>query len=440
MNKKLKIILVIIAGVLLVAGIVVWYLLVQKPHNIAVNDYNKAISVIEAKNAELDGAIAKLQALIDSGEKPLDDTIINTSKEVIKNAQVEKVLIEEMPKKTDDIIAKTLEILKPLDYSKIIKQLSDKYTSLDESIKQYKQFINPSEAFVIQRLYTVDEIKYVKAVTEDNDPNGQLNKPGGYTATVYFESSNVDQNEVYGADLIEKGTDAGGAIEVYATEEDAHKRNNYLATFDGTVLASGSHIVVGTVVIRTSNELTASKQKALEAKIISALAALSLSKEIDPEIAYWDSIDVNNFTFFVSEHWVKYANDGDQYPTYYAGLNGNQAVAEMDILYSFETDKNYDVSFEGLYADRENMSDAVAGFLSNGKIIGYEVFESNFGLKGLLYHFSYNVGYEGDGYCFCFPSEEDRAWFYVVYLQPKNQSAETYKKDFMTMIAHIIEK
>ena len=286
----------------------------------------------------------------------------------------------------------------------------------------------------------IDEIKYVKAVTEDNDPNGQLNKPGGYTATVYFESSNVDQNEVYGTDLIEKGTDAGGAIEVYATEEDAHKRNDYLATFDGTVLASGSHRVVGTVVIRTSDELTASKQKALEAKIISALAALNLSKEIDPEIAYWDSIDVNNFTFYISEHWEEYANDNDKYPTYHAGRVGNTSVAQMDIIYSFETDKNYDVSFDGLYADRDNMSDAVAGMLSNGQVIDYEVFESNFGLKGILYHFSYNVGYQGVGYCFCFASEEDRAWFYVVYIQPENQSAETYKQDFMTMLAHIKEK
>lgn len=100
-------------------------------------------------------------------------------------------------------------------------------------------------------------------VTEDNDPNGNLNKAGGYTSTVYFESSNVNQAEVYGTDLIDRGTDAGGAIEVYANSDDAERRNTYLATYDGTILASGSHEVLGTIVIRTSNELTATQQKQL---------------------------------------------------------------------------------------------------------------------------------------------------------------------------------
>ena len=37
--------------------------------------------------------------------------------------------------------------------------------------------------------------------------------------------------------------------------------NDYLAAFDGGIFASGSHTVVGTVLVRTSNELTASQQK-----------------------------------------------------------------------------------------------------------------------------------------------------------------------------------
>jgi len=74
--------------------------------------------------------------------------------------------------------------------------------------------------------------------------------------------------------LIDKGTDAGGEIEVYANEEDAIKRNDYLAAFDGGILSSRSHRVVGTVVIRISDELTASQQKALEEKVLNALSAL----------------------------------------------------------------------------------------------------------------------------------------------------------------------
>ena len=55
------------------------------------------------------------------------------------------------------------------------------------------------------------------------------------------------------------------------TTKTLEKRNNYLAAFDGTVLASGSHKVVGTVVVRTSNLLLASQQKLLESNIIAVL-------------------------------------------------------------------------------------------------------------------------------------------------------------------------
>ena len=74
--------------------------------------------------------------------------------------------------------------------------------------------------------------------------------------------------------IIDKGTDGGGAIEVYANVEDAESRDSYLAGFDGGVLASGSHTVVGTCVVRTSDELAASKQKELEAAVIGALTKL----------------------------------------------------------------------------------------------------------------------------------------------------------------------
>ena len=57
----------------------------------------------------------------------------------------------------------------------------------------------------------------------------------------------------------------------FKTKKEAKNREEYLASFDGTVLTSGSHIVVGTVVIRTSNELTLLQQKLLESNIIAAL-------------------------------------------------------------------------------------------------------------------------------------------------------------------------
>ena len=131
--------------------------------------------------------------------------------------------------------------------------------------------IAPTEAFIISCLQKVPGITEIAAATEDNDPNGQMNKPRGYTAHVYFAYELVDQNELHGDDVIAKGTDAGGSIEVYTTEADANARNDYLASFDGSVLSSGSHTVIGSVVVRTSDELTATQQKLLETNILAAL-------------------------------------------------------------------------------------------------------------------------------------------------------------------------
>ena len=139
----------------------------------------------------------------------------------------------------------------------------------------------PSENYVIACLEKVPGILEIAAVTEDNDPNGNLNKQGGYTSLVYFSYSLVDQAEVIGDDLIDKGTDAGGSVEVYTTVEYANRRNEYLSAFDGGALTSGSHIVVGTMVVRTSDELKASQQKLLESNVIYALKG-ELGKIVPP--------------------------------------------------------------------------------------------------------------------------------------------------------------
>lgn len=269
-NKKVLIIVLVILSVALVTGIILGYLKILKPYNEAVEKYNEKVKVIEEKNTELDNKIERVHNLIDSNEKVIDERIIETAKDVAKRAGASKFIINKMPKTTKEIITRTEELNTPPDYTEIIKELDNVYDSYNLSIKQYKQLTNPSQEFILQRLQTIDEVSDARAVTEDNDPNGKLNKAGGYTSTVYFESKKVNQKDVYGTDVIDKGTNAGGSIEVYANEEDAKKRENYLAGFDGSILSSGSHRVVGTVLIRTSDKLNATQQKELEQKIINA--------------------------------------------------------------------------------------------------------------------------------------------------------------------------
>lgn len=280
MKKKTKLIIVaVIVVIAVIVGSLGAYFGYFKPHKEAVAAYNVVVSDIQEKNDQLDGEIKKLQELVDNEDKPLDETTIDTAKEALKNAGASKIVIGEMPKATKDILSRTKELSTPVDYSDELTSLSTAYTNLENSKKQYKQVVNPSEEFVMQRILTVDDVADARAVTEDQDPNGNLHKAGGYTSTIYFESKTVNQSDVYVSGeyadvLIDKGTDAGGAIEVYKNVEDAEKRRDYLATYDGTIFANGTHTVIGTVLVRTSNELTATQQKELEQKVIDALTRL----------------------------------------------------------------------------------------------------------------------------------------------------------------------
>ena len=128
-----------------------------------------------------------------------------------------------------------------------------------------------SEKEIINRLKTIPGVKGVQAATETNDPNGGLNKPGKYVSAIYFELENVDQSYFdANLDIVGKGTDCGGQIEVYANAEDAKRRDNYLANFDGTFFATFHHLC-GTMVIRLSDDLTATEQRNMKEAIIESL-------------------------------------------------------------------------------------------------------------------------------------------------------------------------
>lgn len=236
----------------------------------AIKSFDEALKVINEKNSELDKAISEASALVQSEEKALDESLRTGLETVISETKAAKVDAPERPDTADEI-NQTAETLLNVDYTDTLSKLDEHKQALSISIKQYALVNAPSEAYVISCLKTVSGIIDISAATEDNDPNGHLNKAGGYTAAVYFSHRDIDQNSVSGDTIIEKGTACGGQIEVYLTEEDANKRNTYLSSFDGSILSNGSHTVVGTVLIRTSDELPASKQKELETSIIHAL-------------------------------------------------------------------------------------------------------------------------------------------------------------------------
>lgn len=240
----------------------------------AKEGFNNEVERVQASYNALTAEIATAEELVVTEERPLDETLKPALEDTISDAKTVEFKSPSMPSGIDNINAAT-EKLKNISFDDKTQALKDAETALSNSIEQRKLVTAPSEAFVIERLRGIDGVGEISAVTEDNDPNGHLGKEGGYTSTVYFISPLVNQRDVYGTTVIEKGCNGGGAIEVYANEADAEKRNSYLSSFDGaTMFSSGSHKVVGTVLIRTSDKLPASQQKKLEADIIASLTKL----------------------------------------------------------------------------------------------------------------------------------------------------------------------
>lgn len=142
------------------------------------------------------------------------------------------------------------------------------------AISIVSRLICPKQDYIEQKLKSIDTIKGVEAVTKENDPDGILGKEGGYYDCLYFTTNLIDESSIPGKSVVEKGTDAGGAVELYNSLEDAKKRCEYLASFDGTILTTGSYVLVGTMVIRTSFKLDVNEQYQLTDSIVKAITTV----------------------------------------------------------------------------------------------------------------------------------------------------------------------
>lgn len=207
-----------------------------------------------AAKKEMKDAVKSANELLETDQKPYD---ANTKKALQK-------AVEESENAGDDDA-----------YKKATKDIKTAETNYENSIEQLKQVTKPEESFLLERAKNVETITDVEAATEETDGNKMMNKEGGYYAYIALKSSLVDTS-YYEGSTAEIGNDGGGAIEAFKTVKEAKARDEYLSQFDsiGGILSPGSHKVVGTLVIRTSDELTASQQKELETNIINALIEL----------------------------------------------------------------------------------------------------------------------------------------------------------------------
>lgn len=250
--RKVHIVILItvlgIVGTLLVSVIIPAQNATKK-YNIAVEEYNK---ISEEYN-----------------EAAMKTSLVNIDGLLTKADTLNKV--------SESCFAVTKSVINGNNKGKILKDVStlEKMTNvLTESIKLVEQITVPDESWLIERLQSVDGIKEIEAIAEDNDPNGMLNKEDGYVSCIYFSYAKVKDSAVPGKTVIDKGTDCGGAIENYRTLEEAENRVEYLKGFDDTVLYSGSYAIVGTMVIRTSYLLNDEEQYDLTDAITQAITKI----------------------------------------------------------------------------------------------------------------------------------------------------------------------
>lgn len=270
-NQKKLGILFLLSAIILVTLVssITYYYAIHIPHTRAVDRFKIQKDKVIDKTKPLKTSVSEANKLISKSKdkKPFKMETLSALKDSVKSCSAIINKIPSMPKNTDDINKETLKLKNWPNSEDKNTDLKKKIVNYQNSLKQQVQITNPSKEFIINKLIQVETITGEQAATEDNDTNGNLNKPGGYTNAIVFSSSLVTEN-VFGDDLIAKGTAAGGTIEVYANEKDATKRNNYLANFDSASLFnSGSHAVLGTLVIRTAPSLTATQQKQLEQNI-----------------------------------------------------------------------------------------------------------------------------------------------------------------------------
>ena len=114
------------------------------------------------------------------------------------------------------------------------------------------------------------------AVSSTADTSATASAAGSTAAASSSASSESSDPAI---DVVLLGTNGGGAVEIFATEESAKARAQRLAFFTGSVMDAGSVAVEGTCVIRTSNYLDSEDQNKLTDEIRKALLSVDPDKE-----------------------------------------------------------------------------------------------------------------------------------------------------------------
>ena len=149
-----------------------------------------------------------------------------------------------------------------------------------------------------------------------------------------------------------------------------------------------------------------------------------------------ETIIIENFAIELPKYWDENGSKpGNDYKQYYAETGGVCVMLSID--YSVDSDESYEVSYDGLTKDNENMISSIEA-IYDCTVDDWGPFVSNGGVKGILYQFNCNIeGIETSGLWFCFPSSLDRRWFNMIMLQTHNAERDCYVDDFIASLSSI---
>ena len=106
----------------------------------------------------------------------------------------------------------------------------------------------------------VASVTKIVTITEDNDPNDKIGRPGGYVSAATLYDS--------GAECTELGAECGATVEVWADAAQAKQRSEFITTAltaANGVLGEEYHYLDGAALLRVAGAVKPSVAKQYEA-------------------------------------------------------------------------------------------------------------------------------------------------------------------------------
>lgn len=254
-RKKFPIFMVI-GIVLIITAAVVIFLDINSDVVRATKKYNKAVSQY---NDTLD---------------KYNESTSKSSVENLKDCAAPADKLDMVSERREDIKNSIESGNSVTSIKKDTKTINNWIDNLNNAILVSEQLYKPECEWVQKKIESVEQVNDSGIVVTQEDIVKYMGQDSGCIGIVYFGLDIIDANTVNGDNIISKGTDAGGSVEIFDSLEAARNRCEYLGQFDNTYLYSGSYALVGTMVIRISYKLDSEKQLEITSKLCEQMSRI----------------------------------------------------------------------------------------------------------------------------------------------------------------------